>query len=138
MKGRFTLALVLSFAVGVLLMAALGGATGIFDRGPTELDVVEARERGVEEATVEVGLGKEALAQEQEERGFQRGEEASEWLSLDRLPNPDGWFTGVQAGLRQALKMSREAFESGYEDGEQQGRTEALRFVESEESESAE
>ena len=38
------------FAGGVLLTAAVGGALGVFDRGPTLLDVSDARERGREEA----------------------------------------------------------------------------------------
>ncbi len=126
MKGWFGLALVLSFAGGVLLTAALGGALGVFDRGPTELDVADARERGREEATAEIGVGKEAAAQAQAEQGYERGRESSEWLSLDRLPNPDGWFAGVIAGRSELGRRAQEAFQTGFADGEQQGLDEAL------------
>ena len=126
MRGRFAFALVVSFAGGVLLTAGLGGAFGVFDRGPSELDVREARERGHAEATAEVDLGKEESAAEREEQGFERGREASEWLSLDRLPNPDGWFTGVEAGRQRLKEMSDEAYQAGLEDGERFGREDAL------------
>ena len=126
MKGRLGLALVLSFAGGVLLTAAVGGALGVFDRGPTELDVSDARERGREEATAEVGMGKEAAADEQAEAGYQRGRESADGLSLDRLPNPDGWFAGVMAGRVKLQERADEAFQSGFAEGERQGRDEAL------------
>lgn len=129
MKSRFTLALVLSFAGGVLLTAAIGGALGVFDRGPTEQDVSDARQRGREEATAEVESRKVGTLDEQNEIGFQRGREASEWLSLDRLPNPDGWFAGVAAGRKQLDELADEAFLAGYEMGQQQGRDEALGFL---------
>ena len=127
MKGRLGLALVLSFAGGVLLTAAVGGALGVFDRGPTELDVSDARERGREEATAEVGVGKEAAAAEQAESGLSaRPENPQKWLSLDRLPNPDGWFAGVMAGRVKLQERADEAFQSGFAAGERQGRDEAL------------
>ena len=126
MKGRLGLALVLSFAGGVLLTAAVGGALGVFDRGPTLLDVSDARERGREEATAEVGVGKEAAADEEAEAGYERGRESAEWLSLDRLPNPDGWFAGVMAGREKLEERADEAFQSGFAEGERQGRDEAL------------
>lgn len=129
MKRRFALALVLSFAGGILLTAGIGGALGVFDRGPTELDVSDARERGRDEATAEVDLGKEAAASEEEEKGFDRGREAAEWLSLDRLPNPDGWFAGVEAGRKQLEETAERAFQAGLEDGGRMGRDEALRFI---------
>jgi len=126
LKRRFALALVLSFAGGILLTAGLGGALGVFDRGPTELDVSDARERGRDEAMAEVELGKDEAAAEVEEEGFQRGREAREWLSLDRLPNPDGWFAGVEAGRKQLEGLAEEAFQAGLEDGDRMGREEAL------------
>ncbi|MDE2967102.1 MAG: hypothetical protein OXS30_06405 [Chloroflexota bacterium] len=129
MKSRFTLSLVLSFAGGVLLMAGVGGGLRIFDRGPTDIDVSEARERGVEEATAEVDARMQAVAEERGEAGYQRGREAVEWLSLDRLPNPDSWFAGVVAGRKQLEQLAEEAFRSGFESGQRQGRDEALGFV---------
>jgi len=126
---RFALTLVLSFAGGVLLTAGIGGALGVFDRGPTEVDVSDARERGWSEAQAEVGLGKDEAAAEREEEGFQRGREAAEWLSLDRLPNPDGWFAGVEAGRKQREAVAQEAFQAGIEDGERMGREEALLMI---------
>ncbi len=129
MKRRFALTLVLSFAGGILLTAAIGGALGIFDRGPSELDVSDARERGWAEAEAEVGLGKDEAAAAREEEGFQRGREAAEWLSLDRLPNPDGWFAGVEAGRKQLAAVAQEAFEAGIEEGERMGREEALLMI---------
>lgn len=129
MKRRFALTLVLSFAGGVLLTAGIGGALGVFDRGPTEVDVSDARERGWSEAQAEVGLGKDEAAAEREEEGFQRGREAAEWLSLDRLPNPDGWFAGVEAGRKQREAVAQEAFRAGIEDGERMGREEALLMI---------
>ena len=135
MKRRFTLTLVLSFAGGVLLTAGIGGGLGAFDRGPSELDVSEARERGRDEGTAQVDQGKEAAADEQQRLGFERGREASEWLSLDRLPNPDGWFAGVEAGRQRLRQISAEAFEAGLEDGERLGREEALMFLRTQEVE---
>ena len=129
MKRRFAFTLVLSFAGGVLLTAGLGGAFGVFDRGPSELDVSEARERGHADATAEVDIGKEAAAEEQQALGFQRGREASEWLSLDRLPNPDGWFAGVQAGRKRMEAIAAEAFQHGQEEGARLGREEAMMFL---------
>ncbi len=126
MKGRFGLALVLSFAGGVLLTAAVGGALGVFDRGPTEQDVSDARERGREEATAEVAVGKEASADEEAEQAYERGRESTEWLSLDRLPNPDGWFAGVAAGRRELQKRAEDAFQTGFAEGQRQGMDEAL------------
>lgn len=135
MKRRFTLTLVLSFAGGVLLTAAIGGGLGVFDRGPSETDVSEARERGRDEGTAQVDHGKEAAADEQQRLGFERGREASEWLSLDRLPNPDGWFAGVEAGRQRLRQIAAEAFEAGLEDGERLGREEALMFLRAQEVE---
>ena len=126
MKRGFALTLVLSFAGGILLTAGVGGALGVFGRGPTELDVSDARERGRTEAEAEVGLGKEEAAAEREEEGFQRGREAAEWLSLDRLPNPDGWFAGVEAGRKHIESLAQEAFQAGLDDGARLGREEAL------------
>ena len=126
MKGRFGLALVLSFAGGVLLTAAAGGALGVFDRGPTEQDISDARERGRDEATAEVAVGKEDAADEEAAKGYERGRESSEWLSLDRLPNPDSWFAGVAAGRIELENRSEEAFRIGFADGERQGTDEAL------------
>lgn len=126
MKRKFTLTLVLSFAGGILLTAGVGGALGVFDRGPTELDVVDARERGRAEAKAEVDLGKEEAASQREELGFDRGREASEWLSLDRLPNPDGWFAGVEAGRKELRDAAQRAYQAGIEDGGRMGREEAL------------
>lgn len=135
MKRRFTLTLVLSFAGGVLLTAGIGGGLGVFDRGPSEMDVSEARERGRDEGTAQVDQGKEAAADEQQRLGFERGREASEWLSLDRLPNPDGWFAGVEAGRQRLRQVAAEAFEAGLEDGERLGREEALMFLRTQEVE---
>ncbi len=126
MKGRFGLALVLSFVGGVLLTAAVGGALGVFDRGPTEQDVSDARERGREEAAAEVAVGKEDVVDERAAKGYKRGRESSEWLSLDRLPNPDSWFAGVAAGRIELEKRSEEVFRIGFADGERQGTDEAL------------
>lgn len=126
MKRKFALTLVVSFAGGILLTAGIGGALGVFDRGPSELDVRDARERGRAEATAEVDIGKEEIAQERESQGFERGQEAREWLSLDRLPNPDGWIAGVDAGRKHLEDMAEEAFQAGLEDGERLGREEAL------------
>ena len=134
MKRRFTLALVLSFAGGVLLTAGLGGALAVFDRGPTDLDVSDARERGYAEAEAEVDVGKQEAARQQQELGFERGREASEWLSLDRLPNPDGWFTGIQAGQARIREIAAEAYQQGLEDGERLGREEGLVFLRDNES----
>lgn len=135
MKRRFTLTLVLSFAGGILLTAGIGGGLGVFDRGPSEMDVSEARERGRDEGTAQVDQGKEAAADEQQRLGFERGREASEWLSLDRLPNPDGWFAGVEAGRQRLRQIAAEAFEAGLEDGERLGREEALMFLRTQEVE---
>ena len=129
LEGRYPLALVVSFAGGVLLMAGLGGGLGFFDRGPSEIDVSDARQRGVEEATAEVDARMEREVDERREAGYRRGREASEWLSLDRLPNPDSWFAGVLAGRRQLEALAGEAFRSGFELGQMQGRDEALGFV---------
>ena len=129
MRRRFTLTLVLSFAGGILLTAGIGGGLGVFDRGPTEVDVVEARERGWVEAQAEVDLGKQEAASEREALGFERGREASEWLSLDRLPNPDGWFAGVEAGRKELEDSAERAYQAGLEDGGRMGREEALRFI---------
>lgn len=131
MKSRFALTLVLSFAGGLLLTAGLGGAFGIFDRGPSEIDVSDARQRGLEEATAEAGANMEVTVKEQEEAGYRRGREAAEWLSLDRLPNPDSWFAGVAAGRTDLEELAAEAFRDGYEAGQRQGRDEALGFVRS-------
>ena len=134
MKRRITLALVVSFAGGVLLTAGLGGALGTFDRGPTDIDVRDARQRGLADGKAEVEVGKETAAVEQEQLGFERGREATEWLSLDRLPNPDGWFAGVAAGRKRLNEMAIEAFQAGVEDGERLGREEALMFLRDQEA----
>ncbi len=126
MKRRFTLALVLSFAGGVLLTAGLGGALGVFDRGPTVLDVRDARERGRAEAAAEVDARMDGALEERREAGYQRGREAAEWLSLDRLPNPDNWIAGVTAGREQRRELAEAAYQAGVADGEMQGRDEAL------------
>ncbi|MDE2746923.1 MAG: hypothetical protein OXI41_13185 [Chloroflexota bacterium] len=124
----------MSFAGGVLLMAGLGGALGTFDRGPTDIDVRDARQRGLADGQAEVDVGKEAAAEEQERLGFERGREATEWLSLDRLPNPDGWFAGVAAGRKRLNEMAIEAFQAGVEDGERLGREEGLMFLREQEA----
>lgn len=126
MKIRFTLALFLSFVAGGLLIAALGGATGAFDRGPTELDVSQAAARGRDDAGAEADRGKDAQLAEQRQRGYERGREAAEWLFLDRMPNPDSWFAGVIAGRTKLLEMAEEAYHAGVADGERAGRDEAL------------
>ncbi len=129
LKRKFALALVLSFAGGVLLMAGVGGVVGIFDRGPSELEASEARERGYAEATAEVDARLDGAIEERSEAGYRRGREAAEWLSLDRLPNPDGWFAGVTAGRKKLEELAHQAYQAGYAAGEQQGRDEALGAV---------
>ena len=121
----------MSFAGGILLTAGVGGALGVFDRGPSELDVQEARMRGRETATLEVDDRMAAAEQAEAEAGFQRGREASEWLMLDRLPNPDSWFMGVMAGRRDAEAPLRgeQARQQGYEDGVRDGIDHGVGFV---------
>jgi hypothetical protein len=118
--------LVLSFAAGALLMTGLGGALGVFDRGPSEQDVSEAAQRGREEAIAEVEARMADGVEIRAEEGFQQGREAVEWLTLDRLPNPDGWFAGVRTGRQQLERLGEEAFQSGYEAGQLEGREQAL------------
>lgn len=122
MKPRVALALVVSFAGGVLLTVGAGGALGVFDQGPTEHDVADARARGQETASVEVDARMAGAEQAEAEAGFQRGREASEWLMLDRMPDPDSWFTGVMAGRRDAAQAAQDsdasdAWRQGYDDG---------------------
>lgn len=126
MKARFALTLVLSFAGGVLLMAGLGGATGIFDRGPSDLDVIEADTRGYEQAIAEAEIGMPQQITEQRRRGYNRGRESAEWIFLDRMPNPDSWFAGVHSGRTRLLELAEEAYQEGLRDGEREGRDEAL------------
>ncbi len=134
MRVRLALELALLFTAGGLLMAALGGATSIFDRGPSELDVSEARQRGREEATSEIDLGKQADAETQRQLGFERGLETAEWLSLDLLPNPDSWFAGVLAGRARLEELAEQAYQSGLAQGESRGRTEAAASMRRDES----
>ncbi|MXX81335.1 MAG: hypothetical protein F4Y69_09940 [Chloroflexi bacterium] len=126
MKARFALTLVLPFAGGVLLMAGLGGATGIFDRGPSDLDVHEADARGYEQAIAEAEIGMPQQIAEQRQRGYNRGRESAEWIFLDRMPNPDSWFAGVQSGRTRLIELAEEAYQQGLQDGEREGRNEAL------------
>jgi len=126
LKARFALTLVLSFAGGVLLMAGLGGATGIFDRGPSDLDVIEADARGYEQAIAEAEIGMPQQVAEQRLRGYNRGRESAEWIFLDRMPNPDSWFAGVHSGRTRLLELAEEAYQEGLQDGEREGRDEAL------------
>ncbi|MYG91187.1 MAG: hypothetical protein F4188_07105 [Chloroflexi bacterium] len=51
------------------------------------------------------------------------------------MPNPDGWFAGVEAGRQRLRQISAEAFEAGLEDGERLGREEALMFLRTQEVE---
>lgn len=134
MRVRFTLELALLFAAGGLLMAAVGGATSIFDWGPSEMDVSEARQRGREEATSEIDLGKQEEAETQRQLGFERGLETAEWLSLDLLPNPDSWFAGVLAGRARLEDLAEQAYQSGREQGEIRGRNEAVAAIRREEA----
>ncbi|MCY3567976.1 MAG: hypothetical protein OXH38_05075 [Chloroflexi bacterium] len=126
MKARFALTLVLSFAGGVLLTAGLGGATGIFDRGPSDLDVREADVRGYEQAIAEAEIGKAQQVAEERRRGHLRGRESAEWIFLDRMPNPDSWFAGVHSGRTRLIELAEEAYQEGLQDGEREGRNEAL------------
>lgn len=126
MSARFALVLFLSFAAGGVLMAALGGATGVFDRGPTEQDVSQAAARGRDDAEIEKDRGKDTELAERRQRGYERGREAAEWLFLDRMPNPDSWFAGVIAGRARLLEMAEEAYHAGVADGERAGIDEAL------------
>lgn len=123
---RALLWLALAFAAGALVTAGIGGATGVFDRGPTDKDVAEAEERGADDARSLIDVRMAPRGDEAEEAGYQRGRESNEWLSLDRLPNPDGWFAGVMAGRSERERTMAEAFAAGYEDGELQGRDEAV------------
>ena len=131
MASRFALTLVLSFAGGVLLTAGLGGALGVFDRGPSDTDVSDARLRGLDEASAEVDAEMDGALEARKLAGYQRGREAAEWLSLDRLPNPDSWFAGVAAGRVELEKRAAKAYRNGLEVGQRQGRDEALGFVRS-------
>ena len=126
MKSRPALTLVLWFAGGVLLTVAIGGASGVFDRGPTEQDVRDARERGVTAATEQVKLSREAEVQAVAERGYIRGQESLEWMTFDRLPNPDSFFAGLAAGQAELERLAEDAFERGRAEGQAQGRDEAL------------
>lgn len=129
MKSRSALALVLSFAAGLVLAAAIGGATGFFDRGPSDQDVLDARQRGRSEATEQVDIRMQSEAEDAAERGLDRGRESVEWLFLDRLPNPDSWFAGVKAGRADLQALADDAFAIGQADGERQGRDQALGAV---------
>ena len=137
MKARFALALVVPFAGGLLLTAGVGGALGVFDRGPTLADVESARERGRSEAAEQVDILMAGEEQATAESGYQRGREASEFPYLDRVPNPDSWFMGVMAGREAAearaaatrFGSAQEAWEAGFADGHDQGIDEALGVV---------
>ncbi len=126
MRTRFALILVLCFAAGGLLTAGLGGVSGIFDRGPSELDVSDAEVQGREEAGTEVERGKETELARQRQLGYDRGREGAEWVFIDRMPNPDSWFAGVIAGRTRLQEMADQAYQSGFSDGERAGRDEAL------------
>lgn len=123
---RSAVLLLLVFAVGAIITAGIGGATGVFDRGPTEADVRAAEERGAEESRSLLDVRMAPLGDEEELKGYERGREANEWLSLERLPNPDGWFAGVMAGRAEIERAMDEAYAQGYSEGETQGRDEAL------------
>ena len=123
---RAALWLVLAFAAGALITAGIGGASGVFDRGPSEADVTQAEERGAEDARSLIDVRMAPRGDEAERAGYQRGRESNEWLSLDRLPNPDGWFAGVMAGRAERERAVEEAYSAGYADGELQGRDEAV------------
>ena len=126
MKPRRLLLLLTAFTLGALLAAALGGAAGVFDRGPSRQDVIDAREQGAAQAQASIAVRMQAQAQDREAEGYQRGRESSEWLSLDRLPNPDGWFHGVMQGREFRRQTAAEAYLDGFAEGELQGRDEAV------------
>lgn len=125
-RPRELLLLALALVIGGLLAAGIGGGTGIFDRGPTEEDVLAAEEQGANEARSLLDVRMAPRGDDEELAGYNRGREANEWLSLDRLPNPDGWFAGVMAGRAEIARQVEEAYAQGYADGELQGRDEAV------------
>ncbi len=129
MKGRIALALVVSFAGGLLLTAGLGGALGAFDRGPTELDLSDAQSRARADAAAAAEVRWIDLAEAESQAGYARGREAAEWIWFDRLPNPDSWFAGVAAGRAKLEQLAEAAFVEGLAEGEVQGRDEALGAV---------
>ncbi len=101
-------ALVVAFIVGALAMALAGGLSGIFDRGPTQQDVVASREAGFATAEEATAQRMQLEADRQESEGYQRGLLATEAAPLlDYLPNPSGLIAGAIAG--------RDDLDEGYE-----------------------
>ena len=101
-------ALVIAFIVGALAMALAGSLSGVFDRGPTQQDVVASREAGYAAAEEATAQRMQLEADRQELEGYQRGLLATEAAPLlDYLPNPSGLIAGAIAG--------RDDLDEGYE-----------------------
>lgn len=106
-----------AFAAGFAVALAAGAGAGVFDRGPTEADVAAAREagRGEGAAAVEVRLAGERERRVQ--RAYEGGIALAEWVllpGLDQLPNPRGWFRGVDEGRAAVAAAAAAAREQGY------------------------
>ena len=100
-------ALVVAFIVGALAMGLAGSLSGVFDRGPTQQDVVASREAGYAAAEEATAQRMQLEADRKQSEGYQRGLLATEAAPLlDYLPNPSGLIAGAIAG-REDLEVAR-------------------------------
>ncbi len=111
-------ALVAAFIVGALAMALAGSLSGVFDRGPTQQDVVASREAGFAAAEEATAQRMQLEADRQESAGYQRGLLATEAAPLlDYLPNPSGLIAGAIAGRDDLDEGYEQLTEDAWDDG---------------------
>ena len=111
-------ALVVAFIVGALAMGLAGSLSGLFDRGPTQQDVVASREAGFAAAEEATAQRMQLEADRQESAGYQRGLLATEAAPLlDYLPNPSGLIAGAIAGRDDLDEGYEQLTEDAWDDG---------------------
>lgn len=128
MTSARALRIAAAFIAGFAAALVAGAAAGLFDRGPVQADLDQARASGRADAAaaVEVRLGPQRA--QRIEIAYGRGIRHSEFIlmpGLHLLPNSNDWFRGVDAGRRLVQTAVDSAVELGRSLGAERGRADA-------------
>jgi len=120
-EGRWVVA---SFLAGLALVCALGVGTGIFDSGPTDLDVSSSFRAGFDRGAAESEAHWESAIDDAWWEGYSEGyvDEASGAPSIhEQMSQRFSWESGYEAGLESDEVSIADRYWEGWMEGFNRG-----------------